>query len=452
MNYLNLLKDTKKAKAKVGILGANGAFGYSFLAQLPLMEKYITLRLVSDLDTEKSKELLIGLGYDRTRLCVCKTKEDIAKAPCDGILILQGSDLADVTDVDVIVEATGNPEISSVNAERCILGGKHVCMVSKEADCITGPYLYRLAQEQGVVYSIALGDQPGNLVDFCSWVKTLGLEVIAAGKSSEYDFVYDLDDGLFSFQGKSELLPALRKYWHYEGPHTLRERSAVLSSYPQRAVPDYCEMNIVCNALDLKPSCDHFHYPVCRISELAEIYIPVEDGGVLEKTGVVDVFNNFRRPDEASFAGGVFVMVKCTNDKVWKLLEEKGHVVSRSLKYACLYLPYHFMGVEAPMSVILAHYFALSSYDACKRNAVMVCRTERAFSKGEVLSLNTHHRVILDMDVSLQSAQDVPSDVAPYYLLAGKKLCKDIPSGVIVTQDMVDISGSVVKRMMDAIE
>ncbi len=450
MNYFNLLETTGKGKAKVGILGSNGAFGYSFLAQLPSVSEHIELRLVCDLNPNQTCEILATLGYKASDIVVCETAQQMQAAPKDAILVTKGCELAPLSDVDVIVEATGSPELSSINAEQCLLHDKHVCIVSKEADCISGPYLYELAKQRGLVYAITIGDQPANLIDFHSWVQTLGLEIIAAGKSSEYDFIYDLDSQMFSFCGKEEYLPELREYWAYTGPSTLKERSRVLHGYPQCAVPDYCEMNIVSNATGLVPSCDALHYPICNVSELAEIYVPVEDGGILEKTGVVDVFNNLRRPDEASFAGGVFVIVKCTNDKVWELLAEKGHVVSKSRKYAALYLPYHFMGVEAPMSVILAHYLGHSSYHQCKRQSVMTCRTKRDFKKGEVLALKTHHRVIQDMEVSLQLAKDVSSDVAPYYLMAGMTLKTDIPKGTIVTQDMLELGNSQLKRMMQS--
>ena len=101
------------------------------------------------------------------------------------------------------------------------------------------------------------------------------------------------------------------------------------------------------------PSDRRLNYPVAKISELADIFIPEEDGGILKKTGVVDVFCNLRAPDEASFAGGEFSIIRCENETVWELLTSKGHVVSRNGKYACIYLPYHYMGLETPISILL---------------------------------------------------------------------------------------------------
>lgn len=449
MNYATLFKNKCSLKANVGIIGANGGFGYSFLAQVPLMEDSLSLRAICDLDANKSMELLKMLGYDSSRFYPCSTKEEIAEhiQEKDAIIILEDGLLLPFCGIDVLVEATGVPETSSKMAENALLHDIHVCMVSKEADCVSGPYLYNLASSRNLVYAITAGDQPANLIQFLSWVELLGLEVIAAGKSSEYDFIYDLDSAEFTYQDRHDTLPDLAKHWHLDGMGTLKERSKILHSFPQFAVPDYCEMNVVANATGLIPSSDRFHYPICKVSELANIFIPVEDGGVLAKTGVVDVFNNLRRPDEASFAGGIFVIVKCHNKKVWDLLLEKGHIVSRNGKYACMYLPYHFMGVEAPVTVVNAFKLGLSTYSKCEHIAVMSSTAARDFKAGEKLSLTGHHRLIDDVDVSLVCKEELPKDVAPYYLLAEKTLTKDVSKGSLFTLDMIDFSDSELFRM-----
>lgn len=452
MNYESLFnKFNVKKVAKVCIVGANGGFGYTFLSQIPLMKNLLSIRAVVDLDINKSLVLLEELGYDRAKLYPCRNADEVAKAPADGIIVLEDAYLAPKTDVDVLVEATGIPEMSAEIAEMGILGGKHVCMVSKEADCIVGPYLTKLAASKGLIYSVVIGDQPANLINWLSFLKTLGMDIVCAGKSSEYDFVYDLDSSVFQYQDKTENIPELKKYWKYEGPATLKERSKLLSKYQQYAIPDYCEMNIVCNATGLTPSYDEFVYPVCNVTELAEIYQLKEDGGVISHMNSIDAFNNFRRPDEASFAGGVFAVVKCTNERVWNLLAQKGHVISRSRKYGCLYLPYHYMGVEAPMSVVEAFFFGISGYAQCNNVATMTCVTQRDFKAGEKLSMLTNHRYIDGVQVKLEKSCDLPENVAPYYLVTDKTLVTDVPKGTLITMDMLDLSHSSLARMIKAI-
>lgn len=454
INFENILARTdKKRICKVGILGANGSFGYTFLAQVSLMEKTLSLRAVCDLNSDKTVKILKEFGYDEKKIYPCKNGAEVKAVPEDGIIVLEDSDLITVTDADVVVEATGNPEGSAVLAEKCLFAGKHVSMVSKEADVIAGPYLYRLAKSKGLVYSIAIGDQPANLINWISYIQALGMEVVCAGKSSEYDFVYDPITGDFEYRDQKANIPELAGYWKMGNMEkTLRERSRLLAAYPQFAVPDYNEMNVVANATGLLPSCPRLHYPMINVAEMADVYALKEDGGLLDKPGVLDSFNCFHRFDEVSFAGGVFVIVKNHNNEVIDILAAKGHVISRNKKYAALYLPYHYMGMEAPMSVLQAYYLGLSSYSKCDNIGTMVCRAERDFKKGEKLDLHTHHRCLMDMYVTFESTADQPANIAPYYLIAEKTVVKDIPRGAVITTDMVDLSTSNLKRMMDCVK
>ena len=63
-------------------------------------------------------------------------------------------------DVDIVIEATGSVEAGASNALRAIEHGRHVIMVTVEADVVVGPILQRKAEAAGVVYSMAYGDQP----------------------------------------------------------------------------------------------------------------------------------------------------------------------------------------------------------------------------------------------------------------------------------------------------
>lgn len=455
INFDNILKTTKKTeKCRLGIIGSNGGFGYTFLAQIARMEETITLRAVCDLEIQKSIDILTELGFCKSKLYPCLNEADIKKVPSDGIIILNSAQLMASTDAHIVVEATGQPEGSAINAEKCILAKKHVAMVSKEADVVAGPYLYQLSKKMGVTYSIAIGDQPANLINWLSYVKALGLEVICAGKSSEYDFVYDLDSGRFQYRDQEEYIPELKAWWHMgnDMEKTLAERSRLLSKYPQFAVPDYNEMNVVSNATGLLPSCPRLHYPMINVAEMADVYALKEDGGLIEKPGVLDSFNCFHRFDEVSFAGGVFAVVKSHNDKQIEILEAKGHVISKNRKYVALYLPYHYMGMEAPMSVLQQYYLDLPTYSMCEHVSTMVCRAERDFKKGEVLSLHTHHRCLQDMYCTFEPASGLSKDVAPYYLIAEKTVTRDIPKGSIITMDMVDLSSSALKRMIDSVK
>ncbi len=68
----------------------------------------------------------------------------------------------------------------------CCERGKHIVMVNVEADALAGPLLARRAQQAGIVYSLAYGDQPALICEMVDWARACGFEVVAAGKGTKY--------------------------------------------------------------------------------------------------------------------------------------------------------------------------------------------------------------------------------------------------------------------------
>lgn len=443
MDYTYLMKTFKGRRSRVGIIGATRGYGYTLLAQIPKVE-LMELRLISSRHTDECVEVLTGLGYKEESIVICENKEDIERAPKDAVLIVKDYRLSLEADITALVECTGNTAVSSDVSVDALKRGINVYMVSKETDSVCGTMLNQIAAENGTVYSLVNGDQPRNLLDLYSWGKLLGLDIIAAGKASEYDFVWDPDTGEFTYmEGEEkphENIPGIRDCWHYEGRETLAAREKLLENYMAVISADLCEMNLVSNVTGLQPSAPRLSYPIAKISELADIFIPEEDGGILKKTGVVDVFCNLRAPDEASFAGGEFIIVRCENDTVWELLKGKGHVVSRNGKYACIYLPYHYMGLETPVSILLGDLMGIGTHEECRQVSVMAGVAQEDIPKGTVLKVHGHHHSIDGLVPELWEKKDA-KEAAPFYLLNGMTLLRDVKKGEAVTLDAVALSG-----------
>lgn len=443
MDYTYLMKKYKGLKSRVGIIGATRGYGYTLLAQIPKVEQ-MELRLISSRHTDECVEVLTGLGYKKESIVICENKEDIEQAPKDAVLIVKDYRLSLEADITALVECTGNTAVSSDVSADALKKGINVYMVSKETDSVCGTMLNQIAAQSGTVYSLVNGDQPRNLLDLYSWGKILGLDIIAAGKASEYDFVWDPDTDEFTYmegdEKPHESIPGMKEYWRYESRETLAAREKLLGKYMAVISADLCEMNLVSNVTGLLPSAPRLSYPVAKISELADIFIPEEDGGILGKTGVVDVFCNLRAPDEASFAGGEFIIVRCENDTVWELLKGKGHVVSRNGKYACIYLPYHYMGLETPVSILLGDLMGVGTHEECRQVSVMAGVAEEDIPKGTVLKVHGHHHSIDGLVPELWEKEDARK-AAPFYLLNGMTLLKDVKKGEPVTLDAVALSG-----------
>ncbi|WP_410015657.1 hypothetical protein [Sodalis sp. C49] len=435
MNYELLFDELKGRRIRLAITGACGGFGRSLLVQCRNIPA-IDIVALCDINTQGTRDLLGDLRYRHDKNRLCGTPAEVAAAQAAGeTAIISDFALLDALDLDMVVESTGKPDISVSIAVSALKRGVHVGMVSKETDSVAGPWLNQLALKHHAVYTTVDGDQPSNLIGLVTWARVLGLEIIAAGKSSEYDYIYHPATGRLDYTSTQVDAAALADLWQLDEQDikgTLRRRAEALAMLPQSATPDYCEMNVVANSIGFVPATPALNYPLCHIGELADIFIPEEDGGILTRTGVVDVFNCLRRDDEVSFGGGVFIIVRCQDPETWRMLADKGHVVSKNLKYACIYLPYHIMGLESPHSLFSAVLHRRASGGVNQQvHAVMAGFAERPLKKGETLSMGGHHHSIEHVSARLLARADAKG-VAPFYLLANKTLTADVAQGELI--------------------
>lgn len=450
MDYTKLIHTDTEKRSKVGIIGATRGYGYTLLAQIPKV-KLMDLRVICSRHTEECLEVLKEIGYEESSIVICEDLAQIQAAPKDAVLIVRDYRLVMECGITALVECTGNTAVSSDAALSALQKGINVYMVSKETDSICGPYLNQVAKQNHAVYALVNGDQPRNLIDLYSWAQLLGLEVIAAGKSSEYDFVWDRESKELTYtdgSGRREDLPQMLDCWRYKGPETLKERRRLLEKYTEVISADLCEMNLVSNVTGLAPAAPFLSYPIAKISELADIFIPEEDGGILNKTGVVDVFYNLREKDEASFCGGEFIIIKCENEKMWELLRGKGHIVSRNNQYACIYYPYHYMGLETPVSMLLGDFMEIGTHPECRQVSILAGVAQRDLPEGTVLAVQGHHHAIDGLIPELLETK-AAGDAAPFYLLNGAVLKRDVKKGSPVTLKDVDLSGLETYRLYE---
>lgn len=441
MNFELLFADQPERKVRYSLTGAKGGFARTLLAQTRLMPRLVAAALC-DLDVPGLRAMCEELGFPAEQLRECHSAAEVAALPADAICLVADAGLLRHVPHDILVEATGNPKVGYRVACEAIEAGRHVAMVSKEVDTVAGITMSRLAKAKGVVYTTADGDQPANLIGLVSWARTLGLEIIAAGKSSEYDLVFTPATGELQQLDETRSIPALANLLALgdDIPATLAARRAALKGWKTSATADYCEMAVVASNTGFVADVEAMHYPVARVAELADIYALREDGGILQRPGVIDVFNVLRLPDEASFGGGVFVIVRTGDVPTWQLLAQKGHVVSRNGRYACMYLPYHFMGVETPISLLNAvlHNRASGS-DQPAQHAILAGRAIETIPAGTVLRMGGHHHDVTGVKPVLLARAEAPANVAPLYLAAHATTAREIRAGELISLD--DIVG-----------
>jgi predicted homoserine dehydrogenase-like protein len=171
----------------------------------------------------------------------------------------------------------------------------------------------------------------------------------------------------------------------------------------------------------------------------------------------IDVFHHLRLAEEASFAGGVFIVVTCDNAETWDMLAGKGHVVSRSGKTAMLYLPRHLLGVEVATSVLDAAGLGRSGYGEDYRpRQDLVAVAQADLAAGTVLTMGGHHHSIADVGAEVRPAAALADDKpAPFYLVADRRLVRTVKAGEAIRLGDVEIDrGSgllAMRRRQDAL-
>jgi predicted homoserine dehydrogenase-like protein len=330
MNLFSLLQ-TRNKPVRVALIGA-GKFGSMFLAQVPHVPG-LEVPVIVDLDPQRARDACKTVGWDADRIAATSFVTDGAKAVAG--------------DVDVIVEATGNPAVGIRHARAAIASGKHIVMVNVEADVLAGPLLADEARKAGVVYSLAYGDQPALTAEMVDWARATGFRVVAAGKGTKYLPAYHdvTPDGV----------------WQHYGLTAAEAQSAGMNPQMFNSFLDgtksAIEMAAIANATGLDVPSEGLKFPPCGVDDLPHVMRPRQSGGVLERSGVVEVVSSLERDGRPVFRDlrwGVYVVLEAPNDYAADCFKQYGQKTDASGRYAAMYKPYHLIGLELNISVLSA--------------------------------------------------------------------------------------------------
>ena len=359
---------------KVGLIGA-GKFGSMYLSQIPNTPG-VQLVGIADLSPAGVKKNLERVGW--------KDEQSNAKSLDDAIKTGQThisedwQALVSHPAIDVIVECTGHP-IAAV--DHCLLAfanGKHVVNVTVEADAFCGPLLAQKAQEAGVVYSLAFGDQPALICDLVDWARTCGFPVVAAGRGHKW---------LPHF---SESTP--ETVW---GNYGLTPEQAtrgglnpkMFNSFLDGSKPSI-ESTAVANATGLSVPSNGLLYPPASVEDIPFVTRPISEGGVLEKKGMVEVISSLEangRKIPYDIRMGVWVTVEAETDYIKNCFEEYNAHTDPSGRYFTLYKRWHLIGLEVGMSVASVALRKEATGVAHCWNADVVATAKRDLKPGEIL-------------------------------------------------------------------
>ena len=398
MGLRERLEGLERAEApiRVGLVGA-GQMGRGFIAQvagIPGME----VSAVADIEPERAMTAFQEVGQESV--------EGIEGGPERPGVTDDAAELARSGSVDVVVEATGVPEIGARVAYEAIHNGKHVVMLNVEADVTIGPILNRMALSAGVVYTGSAGDEPGAIMELHDFARSLGFEVVVAGK------------------GKNNPLEASAT------PDSVADEAAAKHMNPKMlasfmdGTKTMVEMAAVANATGMIPDKPGMHGPEETVpNRLGKVFSLEEEGGILSGYGTVDYVRGV--------APGVFVIVRAGAEPVRETMQYLGQGAGPN---HVLYRPYHLTSLETPISVARAALYGEPTIaPRQKLSAEVVAVAKRDLELGEKLggigSADYYGYVY-----STGEAQDM----LPLGLAGGARTTRPVSRGEVISRSGVE--------------
>ena len=420
MNLATMLAEREDAKKpiRLALIGA-GKFGTMILAQLRLM-RGVQLCALADLSPDRARAAAQRSGWDVSRFTVAENAGRANDLATSGkIALLTSGEIAAECDVDIVIEATGYPDAAAVHAYKAIEARHHVIMVTVEADVVVGPMLYRHAQKHGVIYSLAYGDQPAIVCELVDWARAIGFSVVAAGKGTKYhpDYKRSTPDTALKYHGFTPEQIA-------QGGFNPKMFNSFLDGTKQSI-----EMVSIANATGLAVPENDLVYTPCSVYELATYERPKSDGGVLERTGIVDVVSSIDRNYQEvanNLRFGMFVTFTSEEPYSIRCLSEYGVATDPSGNVGSMWRPYHLIGLEVGISIAsVALRGEATGAPVHGHIGEVVCGTRKALKAGEIIDGEGGYAVY-GMTTTAQKARS--GRLVPLGLSQGLTLVRDVPA------------------------
>jgi predicted homoserine dehydrogenase-like protein len=399
---------------RVALIGA-GKFGSMFLAQVPHTPG-IEVAIVADLDPNRAREACRTVGWDSARIDATRFSDDGTTAIQDGA-------------IDAVVEATGNPAAGIRHARAAIAAGRHIVMVNVEADVLAGPLLAEQARAAGIVYSLAYGDQPALTAEMVDWARAIGFHVVAAGKGTKYLPTYH------------DVTPA--NVWVHYGLTPDQAQSAGMNPQMFNSFLDgtksAIEMAAIANATGLDVPTNGLAFPPCGVDDLPHVMRPRAKGGVLEKSGIVEVVSSLERDGRPVFRDlrwGVYVVLEAQNDYAADCFGQYGLKTDASGRFAAMYKPYHLIGLELNISILSAVLRGEPTGQAREFRGDVIAVAKRDLRTGETLDGEGGYMVWGRL---MPAASSLKVGALPIGLAHDVRLAQDVPHGSIVRWSDIDI-------------
>jgi len=405
--YTQLIgRENSDNPVSVAIVGA-GQMGTEIITQIGEM-KGMQVTVVVDLNEELARKGFLYMK-NKSDLFFTNNIDEAEDAVKKGkTIVTENYKVATrLSMVEAVVDATGSIELGVVIGLDCIDHKKHIIMMNVECDITIGPLLRKMAENAGVVYSMAAGDEPAAIMELYRFAKALGFEVIAAGK------------------GKNNPLNL------YATPDTEHEMAKARKMSP-RMLCEFVdgsktaiEMASVSNATGLIVDVPGMHGATAKVPELNKVFIPKKDGGILHNRGIVD-FSIGVHP-------GVFLIIHTDNPRIQEGLVQRD---MGNGPYYTLYRPFHLCSIEVPLTIAQAVFYKEShGHPKSYLTSECIAVAKKDIKEGETLDgIGEYcYRVSIDRYDSALDKGYIPAG-----LVHGTKARTNISKNTVVTYEMVD--------------
>ncbi len=419
----------------VGVIGA-GTFGTQIISQTCRMTG-MRMAVVADLNAERATRALGLGGIDSARISKAEDPAAITKAIDEGKpAVTRDADAMFASKVDVVIEATGHVDVAAQHAYRAIKAKKHVVMVTVEADVVVGYRLRQYANAQGVIYSMAYGDEPALAHELWDWAKTLGFRVVAAGKGTRFITTFrkaNPDDvpRLYGFFGK--------------------EYNAQMFGSFLDGTKHSIEMTALANATGLQPDVRGMHFQPIDLRNVPDVLALKSKGGILESEGVVEALSAVTpddKPVERNLRGGLFAVFTSDDSYAMESLasygEITGMIVGKKSKQAMIYRPQHFVGHEMPMTVARMMVAGRAIAAPIGHTAEVIASAKKKLMPGTILDGEGGYTVY---GMAEKASVAKRLNLVPMGLTARAEVIKEIPEDGLNTYENVRVPDSFAARL-----
>ncbi|MBL8598751.1 MAG: homoserine dehydrogenase [Devosia sp.] len=388
---------------RVGVIGS-GEMGTDLVTQGMLMRGIEIAAIATRRPHTALEATAIAYG-DTSHAVEADTPSKVTAAIEAGKLAITSADtLVRSPLVDVVIDATGKPGVAADFDLLAMEHGKHLVMMNVEADVTIGPYLKQEADRLGVIYSVGAGDEPSSCMELIEFATALGYRIVAAGKGKNNAFNRDAV------------------------PDDYREEATRRNMNPRMLVEfvdgskTMVEMACIANATGLVPDVPGMHGPAADRDQMVKVLIPKEDGGILNRKGVVDFTVG------KGVAPGVFCIVEAEHPRIIERMDDLhvGHG-----PYYSFFRPYHLTSLEVPLTAARIMLYGKPDMVPLPTPVAEVCAVaKRDLAAGETFDAigETCYRSFTLTATDARAQQAVPVG-----LLEGGKVTAPVKKGELLT-------------------